>query len=71
MREVGDVIYESNKLVLSLFSLVVPCSGLRVHQKSGKSLVEMKEAFGTGGKAEGTRVVKLPTKKIILCQRFS
>jgi len=55
MREVGDVSYESNKLVLPSLNPGAPCSNLRVYHKSRKSLVEIKEAFGTGEKVERER----------------
>jgi len=48
--EVGDVICESNKLVLPLFGPGAPYSSLGVHYKSRKSLVEIKEGFGTSEK---------------------
>jgi len=54
--EVSGVIYESNKLVLLSFSHGVPCSRLRVHHKSRKSPVEVKEAFGTSEKVGRERV---------------
>jgi len=54
-EEVDDVIYESNKLVLLSFGPGVPCSSLRVQHKSRKSLVEMKETFGTSEKVERER----------------
>jgi len=53
--ELGDMIYESNKLVLLLFGPGVPYSNLRVHQTLRKSPVEMKEGFSASGKVERER----------------
>ena len=53
--EVGGVICESNRLVLSSLDPGAPCSGLRAYHKSKESLVEMKEAFSTSEKVERER----------------
>jgi len=53
--EVDGVIYESNRLVLLSLDPGAPCSNLRVHHKSRKSLVEVKEALCTSEKVEKER----------------
>ena len=50
-EEVGDAIYESNRLALPSLCPWAPCSSLRVHNESRKPLMEMKEVFSTSEKA--------------------